>query len=226
MTTLYLSGKMTGLPSYGYPIFAEHAARLRQAGYTVVSPHEMDRVLFPEFNPDTDEFTDEMRTQALAADFQAITKCDGLALIHGWQKSDGATKERAVALWLGKTVARVEDWLETAASHATDWAAERNDILNRFTGMLAKVTGDGSVKRQRGEKPPWYEDHSHQGAIFSHLTNYFRGELVDPDSGAHPLVHAAWRCLAIAAQDTNNIPQLQHVGPSEFDPSLTGDKWQ
>lgn len=86
------------------------------------------------------------------------------------------------------------------------WRAEREDVLTRFAEELAKATGDGSAKRQSGAKPPWYEDDSHEGAIFSHLTKWKRGELVDPDSGAHPLVHAAWRMLAIACRESGNVP--------------------
>jgi hypothetical protein len=87
-----------------------------------------------------------------------------------------------------------------------DWQAEREDILARFAAELRKATGDGSRKRQAGEKPPWYVDDSHEGAIFSHLTKWKRGEQTDPDSGAHPLVHAAWRCLAIACRESGNTP--------------------
>lgn len=86
------------------------------------------------------------------------------------------------------------------------WKAEREDILTRFCDELAKVTGDGSRKRQSGSKPPWFMDRTHEGAIFSHLTKWKRGETVDPDSGAHPLVHAAWRCLAIACRESGNTP--------------------
>jgi uncharacterized HAD superfamily protein len=90
---------------------------------------------------------------------------------------------------------------------ATDpLAAERADILDRFNSELKKATGDGSKKRKAGEKPPWYDDNSHEAAIFSHLMKWKRGEKVDPDSGAHPLVHAAWRCLAIACQESGNVP--------------------
>lgn len=88
----------------------------------------------------------------------------------------------------------------------TDWTEERNDVLRRFSEELAKATGDGSKKRQAGTKPPWYRDESHEGAIFSHLTKWKRGELVDPDSGAHPLVHLAWRALAIVCQESGNVP--------------------
>jgi hypothetical protein len=88
-----------------------------------------------------------------------------------------------------------------------DLTDERADLLARFTAELAKPTGDGSRKRKAGTKPPWYEDDGHEAAIFSHLTKWKRGEIIDPDSGAHTLVHLAWRALAIACRETGNTPQ-------------------
>ena len=84
--------------------------------------------------------------------------------------------------------------------------AEQDDIIQRFSAELRKPTGDGAVKRERGEKPPWWADDAHEAAVFSHLMKWKRGEIVDPDSGAHPLVHAAWRLLAIACRESGNIP--------------------
>lgn len=93
--------------------------------------------------------------------------------------------------------------MSTSMSNSTsELATERELLLQVYLEMLRLPTGDGSRKRGRGEKPPWWRDVSHEGAIFSHLTKWKRGERVDPDSGAHPLVHAAWRCLAIAYQET------------------------
>lgn len=89
----------------------------------------------------------------------------------------------------------------------TDWAQERKDVLDRFMMELTKATGDGSKKRQTGEKPPWYEDKSHEAAMFSHLNKWKHGEKMDPDSGAHPLVHLAWRALAIACAESGNVPK-------------------
>ncbi|MGH8899505.1 MAG: dATP/dGTP diphosphohydrolase domain-containing protein [Egibacteraceae bacterium] len=75
---------------------------------------------------------------------------------------------------------------------------EQKIVLDTFGRMLAAATGDGGKKRARGEKPPWWRDPSHEAAIFSHLSRWKHGEKRDPDSGAHPLVHLAWRALAVA----------------------------
>ena len=75
---------------------------------------------------------------------------------------------------------------------------EQDQLLEVFVTMLKAVTKDGGVKRARGEKSPWWKDDSHLPAIFSHLNKYMHGEKIDRDSGAHPFVHLAWRCLAVA----------------------------
>lgn len=95
------------------------------------------------------------------------------------------------------------------------WQKEREDVLQRFGDELRKATGDGSKKRQSGSKPPWYLDEEHEGSAFSHITKWKRGELVDPDSGAHPLVHAAWRLLAIACTENGNNPDAEEDLTSE-----------
>lgn len=79
--------------------------------------------------------------------------------------------------------------------------SEQDVVLRTFSEMLAHVTRDGGKKRARGEKPPWWIDPAHEAAIFSHLSKWKHGEKVDPDSGAHPLVHLAWRALAVAYQE-------------------------
>jgi hypothetical protein len=88
------------------------------------------------------------------------------------------------------------------------WASEREDVLNRFMEELKKATGDGSEKRQAGLKPSWAVDPSHKAALFSHLYKWSKGEKYDGHSGAHPLVHLAWRALAIACQESGNVPPV------------------
>jgi len=91
---------------------------------------------------------------------------------------------------------------------------EQYEIARIFAGMLAQATGDGGRKRASGVKPPWDKDPEHEAGLFSHLSKWKHGELVDADSGAHPLVHAAWRCLAIAYQETSALPEAEEVHQS------------
>lgn len=86
----------------------------------------------------------------------------------------------------------------------TDWTpSEPDEILDIFRGMLAEATGDGAAKRRAGTKPSWKVDTSHEAAVWSHISKWKHVELVDADSGAHPMVHVAWRALAIAWQETH-----------------------
>lgn len=79
---------------------------------------------------------------------------------------------------------------------------EQEAVMAVFARMLRSVTVDGGRKRAAGVKPPWYTDTTHEAAMFSHLNRWKHGEKTDPDSGVHPLVHLAWRSLAIAYQET------------------------
>jgi hypothetical protein len=82
---------------------------------------------------------------------------------------------------------------------------EQAEILGHFVLMLDAATKDGGRKRMatKNPKPSWKVDPSHEAAIFSHLNKWKHGEKRDQDSGVHPLIHCAWRCLAIAWQETN-----------------------
>ena len=99
-------------------------------------------------------------------------------------------------------------------------SSEQDTLLRAFSALLRQVTRDGGTKRQAGLKPPWYVDESHEAAIFSHLSKWKHGELEDPDSGAHPLVHLAWRALAIAWQESHG-----QVPPYEFDADSISVSW-
>lgn len=90
---------------------------------------------------------------------------------------------------------------------------EVDTILELFLEELRKPLGDGKSKLDRGDKPPWYSDPDHEPAVFSHITKWKKGELVDPDSGAHPLVHGACRMLMIALQE------MGYGRPLEYDPA-------
>lgn len=92
--------------------------------------------------------------------------------------------------------------------------------LSVFQEILRDATKDGGRKRKAGLKPAWWNDLTHEPALFSHLAKWKRGEQRDGDSGAHPLVHLAWRALAIAYIETwgHNDPSLNFI-PSHLHPN-------
>jgi hypothetical protein len=92
------------------------------------------------------------------------------------------------------------------------FAVERELVERVFVSLLRSATGDGSKKRQAGEKPPWWIDPNHEAAIFSHINEWKHRRLKDKDSGAHPLVHGAWRHLAIAYQETYGMVDPRERG--------------
>jgi hypothetical protein len=99
MTTLYLSGPMTGYPGYNFPAFREAAGKLRAHGYAVLDPSEHG---------------DTGRTWAeyLRLDIADVLRADGLAVLPDWQCSRGSALEVHVAHALALPVMPVERWLE------------------------------------------------------------------------------------------------------------------
>jgi Domain of unknown function (DUF4406) len=92
---VYLSGPMTGLPDLNFPAFHDAAKALRECGYEVVNPAEL--------NPDQSmSWTDCMRQ-----DIKALCDCDGIALMDGWENSAGAHLELHIAHRLGLQVSYV-----------------------------------------------------------------------------------------------------------------------
>ncbi len=95
-----------------------------------------------------------------------------------------------------------DDQLERDGAY--DWdASEPDQIIEEFSKMLRLVTGDGAKKRAAGQKVSWKVDTGHEAAMYRHLEYWEMGEKHDKDSGAHPLVAAAWRALAVAWRETH-----------------------
>lgn len=114
---LYVAGPMTGLPRYNYDAFEAATVALRDAGYLVYSPHELDANLdLRGFDPDVPgSFTTDHRYTAMRADLDIVVNlATGIAVLDGWQDSKGATLEVAVAKAIGKPVGQVEEWITTA----------------------------------------------------------------------------------------------------------------
>ena len=112
MTRIYIAGPMTGLPEFNYPAFHDAAAHLRALGYDVVSPAEINA-----------ELAHEGWLPCMRRDIAGLVRCDGIALLPGWNRSRGAQIEATLAISLGLHCASVETWLSGAMLHPARPAA-------------------------------------------------------------------------------------------------------
>ena len=110
---LYLAGPMRGYPHFNFPAFFEAARSLRDKDYIVFNPAERDVKVHGDGianNPTGDEAQATKDhgfnlRDALEDDTTWICRhADGIALLPGWEKSKGATAERALGLALGLEV--------------------------------------------------------------------------------------------------------------------------
>ena len=111
---LYLAGPMRGIPEFNFPAFRAAAAQLRSQGYEVFNPAERDNerhgcdISIGNVHGDeklaSEQHGFNLRV-ALGDDLAYICKeADGIAMLPGWEKSKGATAERATAIALGLEV--------------------------------------------------------------------------------------------------------------------------
>lgn len=88
MAKCYVAGPMTGYPELNYPAFHQTSERLRQMGFEVVSPAELNPITTPY-------------REAMINDILALVRCDHIVMLDGWEKSKGATLEHHIATVLG-----------------------------------------------------------------------------------------------------------------------------
>lgn len=107
MKRIYIAGPMTGIPQFNFPAFDAAAEHLRQIGYEVVSPAELD-------DPDDREAALQSKDGSmlnghgkqkktwgdfLARDVKLLADggIEGIFVLPGWNKSSGARLETFVA---------------------------------------------------------------------------------------------------------------------------------
>lgn len=88
---IYIAGPMTGYEDLNYPAFADTAQVLRNAGYNVVNPAEINTV-------------DTEYKEAIRNAIQGLITCDAIWMLKGWTKSKGAMLEFQIANCLGLTI--------------------------------------------------------------------------------------------------------------------------
>ena len=100
---VYVAGPMRGYPDFNFPAFDAASARLRAAGWVVLSPAEIERADgFDERGMTGNEPLEGKRMKDIVRrDIGAVLASDAIYLLRGWDKSTGALAELAVARWLG-----------------------------------------------------------------------------------------------------------------------------
>ena len=82
MAVYYISGPMTGIEDFNIPAFDLAAERVRNLGHIVFNPAE---------NFGRDVTLDKWRY--MEVDLAAVRACDGVVLLPGWDRSQGALEE-------------------------------------------------------------------------------------------------------------------------------------
>lgn len=107
---IYLAGPMRGYPQFNFPAFHAAEQMLREQGHEVFSPARADEERhgadFAEKNPNGDLVEAAQQgfslADALTTDLTYICKeAEAIALLPGWEKSNGAQAEWATAKAMG-----------------------------------------------------------------------------------------------------------------------------
>ena len=108
MPRLYIIGPVTGMPNANFGAFESARARLMGRGYEAITPHDFisDGIPWPE---------------AMRVSINVLTRYekggrlyDGVAMLPGWEDSEGARLEKLVAEACGIPCRTVDEWMEAA----------------------------------------------------------------------------------------------------------------
>jgi hypothetical protein len=153
---IYLAGPMTGHVEHNFPAFHAAAQRFTEQGWEVVNPADNfgGRVDLP-------------RSSYLRADLMLLTQCDALALLPGWDESNGAKLEYLLALELGMVIFDAE---------TTEPLSKLPDILvTAHTGDVSDETILDEAKRLTGNDRN--SDYGHPSDDFQRTARMWTGVL-------------------------------------------------
>ena len=96
---VFISGPMTGCPNYNKEEFDKAEKLLKDAGFSVFNPARLDL-----------SGTDWSDRDISVIDLAALSRCDYIYQLSGWENSTGACSEFEAAKWM--QIMRVdESWL-------------------------------------------------------------------------------------------------------------------
>lgn len=114
----YLGGPMTGIPQFNFPEFHRVGTVLRERGYNIVSPAELDdpeteaaAMASPDGAPGSGSANGEAYEDFLGRDLIicSLPTCVGMICLPGWHNSRGARGESWVIAYLNKQLFEYEE---------------------------------------------------------------------------------------------------------------------
>ena len=91
--SVYIAGPMRGIPELNFPAFDSAEEKWRKRGWGVVNPAQMDREHGYVPTKSQTVFKDLSIQQAMSRDLPAVAGTHAIALLPGWEKSQGAKME-------------------------------------------------------------------------------------------------------------------------------------
>lgn len=91
--SVYIAGPMRGLPELNFPAFDSAEQTWRKKGWGVVNPAQMDREQGYVPAKDQTVFKDLSIEEAMSRDLPAVAGVHAIALLKGWERSQGAKME-------------------------------------------------------------------------------------------------------------------------------------
>ena len=132
---------MTGHPQFNIPAFAHAAEDMRDMGFNIVVPYELDDpytkscLLASSDGSVGSDHTGRTFIDYLARDLKVLAdECDGIILLPGWDDSKGARLEAYTALLLGKPIALY-------SGGVVYWHRERDVAVLLASDLLDKSNG-------------------------------------------------------------------------------------
>jgi len=108
---IYLAGPMTGYKHHNVDAFRAYQRYWQALGWIVETPFEANNRVWERYHgrpfaPETDsvDYGHWMLPEIFAEDIATVCRVQAVALLPGWQKSEGAKRELAIATLLNKPI--------------------------------------------------------------------------------------------------------------------------
>ena len=103
MRKIYVAGPMTGYEKFNFYEFDRVSSLLQAQGWNVINPANIDRA--NGFDPTIQGISHDLDSRdlgmMLSRDIIAISTCDAIFLMKGWEDSKGANMEKLFANIIG-----------------------------------------------------------------------------------------------------------------------------